>query len=147
MAIGSNFGLDDEEILSNMRKEAKALKKKSNVTDNDYDIARLNLKELLGKGSIALEELMLIAKTTENPSVYRVLAELIDVLGKHNVSLADVRMKEDEVRYREKRDTPTIQHNTQNNLYVTTSELQKMLKDASTSTPIQQPTQTTSADS
>ena len=100
--------------------------------ERDFELARKNLQDLAKKGGNALDELILLAKNSEQPRAFEVVSTLIKALADTNKDLLDIRKKKidiDKARGIVKTDESgkTI---TNNNLFVgSTAELQKFLKD------------------
>ena len=55
--------------------------------DDDYNAARKNLKHLVSKGNVAIEQLMAIATDTEHPRAFEVVATLIKNTAEANEKL------------------------------------------------------------
>jgi hypothetical protein len=55
--------------------------------DDDYKIARNNLKDLVSKGNLAIEQLMMIATESEHPRAFEVVATLIKNTAEANEKL------------------------------------------------------------
>jgi hypothetical protein len=100
--------------------------------ERDFELARKNLQDLAKKGNNALDELILLAKNSEQPRAFEVVSTLIKALADTNKDLLDIRKKKidiDKARGIVKTDESgkTI---TNNNLFVgSTAELQKFLKE------------------
>jgi hypothetical protein len=91
---------------------------------SDYDFARQNLYDVIGKGNEALDYLLELAKASEHPRAFEVVGQLTKTLIDANTNLLDIQKKVKELT---KTDTP---QNVTNALFVgSTSELQKLLKD------------------
>lgn len=97
-----------------------------NDAEEDFQLARKNLKFLANAGKDALSELLLLAKQSDQPRAYEVLASTINVLAGVNKDLMEVNNKKADLL--KKKGQPLNQTNIQNNVYVTTAELQKMLR-------------------
>ena len=69
-----------EEIDSNLQNDIK----------DDYNFARDNLYDVIEKGNEALEDLIQVAKASEHPRAYEVVAQLIKTLNDSNQNLMDV---------------------------------------------------------
>ena len=99
--------------------------------DNDFEFARETLYDMICKGRDGVEEMFEVAKASEHPRAYEVLAKLIkDTADVSNQLLTLQKQKKD----LDKVDAPTtaaLPHgNTTNNVFVgSTTELQRMLKD------------------
>ncbi len=100
--------------------------------ERDFELARKNLQDLAKKGGNALDELILLAKNSEQPRAFEVVSTLIKALADTNKDLLDIRKKKidiDKARGIVKTDEGgrTI---TNNNLFVgSTADLQKFLKE------------------
>ena len=128
--IGNAFGLeslkDSKEIVKEIRKETRVAKKVKVEDESDYEFAHGNLKELIYKGSEALDDLLELAKTMENPNVYVVLSQLLKTIGDQNISLIDIQEK---VKEKRKESNPSGTNIEQAVFIGTTSDLQRALKE------------------
>ena len=89
----------------------------------DYDFARKNLYDVIGKGNEALDYLLELAKASEHPRAFEVVGQLTKTLIEANTNLLDIQKK---VKELSKTDSP---QNVTNALFVgSTSDLQKLLK-------------------
>jgi len=101
--------------------------------DNDFDYTRETLYDLIEKGREGIEEMIEVAKQSEHPRAYEVLAKLIKDTADTSSQLMDLHKKVKEIDKIMAPDT-SLQSlpsgNTTNNLFVgSTTELQRMLKD------------------
>ena len=101
--------------------------------DNDFDYTRETLYDLIEKGREGIEEMIEVAKQSEHPRAYEVLAKLIKDTADTSAQLMDLHKKVKEIDKIMAPDT-SLQSlpsgNTTNNLFVgSTTELQRMLKD------------------
>ena len=95
--------------------------------ETDYKYARENLYEIIENGSHALNELVEIAKSSEHPRAFEVVASLMKTLTDANKDLLDIQSK---VKKLKTDDVQTGPNNVTNALFVgSTAELQNMLKD------------------
>jgi len=124
--------LDMNPLVVEEQKEEQlpAVVEETNDAEQDFELARKNLQELAKKGNKALDELIMLAKNSEHPRAYEVVATLIKTLADTNKDLLDTRKKKldiDKVRGASPNsDAKTVN----NNLFVgSTAELQKFLKD------------------
>jgi hypothetical protein len=93
---------------------------------NDEEKARETLHGLIDKGSVAIDDILHIAKNSDQPRAYEVAGQLIKTISDVAKDLIDVKKKMHDM---ENRDGQKI--NTQNNLFVgSTHDLMKMLKKA-----------------
>ena len=96
--------------------------------DTDYRYARENLYDLIENGSHALHELVEIAKASEHPRAFEVVASLMKTLTDANKDLLDIQTKVKKLKQED--GTATGPNNVTNALFVgSTAELQNMLKD------------------
>jgi hypothetical protein len=61
--------------------------------DNDFATARRNLHKIINQGNDALEEALLVAKTSEHPRAFEVVGGLIKTLVDANKDLLDIQKK------------------------------------------------------
>jgi len=61
--------------------------------DSDFATARNNLHQIIHKGNDALEEALLVAKTSEHPRAFEVVGQLIKTLVDANKDLLDIQKK------------------------------------------------------
>lgn len=96
-----------------------------NNTSKDFEYARENLYDVIEKGQAALFDMMDVAKQSQHPRAYEVLAGMIDTLVSANKDLLDLHKKKKEL-FKTDHDPKTIN----NNLFVgSTAELQKLIAD------------------
>ncbi len=94
----------------------------SQISD-DFEEARRNLHSIISQGGESLEDLIELAKQSQNPRAYEVVSTMINSLVVANEKLLDLQKKKKDLEV-EKGGPKTIN----NTLVVTTAELQKMLK-------------------
>ena len=98
----------------------------TNDAEEDYNIARKNLKELLNKSDEALDHMMQVAAEAEHTRAFEVLSGMIKNISDVNDRLMDLNKKKKDI---DKKDDIKQIANTTNNLFVgSTTELQKLLK-------------------
>lgn len=98
------------------------------IVDTDYNYARKNLRELIEKGMIDLEEIASIAKQSESPRAYEVMNGLLKTVldaNKDLLALADAKKKiKAPIAGAQSTDSKTVN----NNLIVApTSKINKLL--------------------
>lgn len=64
-----------------------------NAVEDDAEFARENLKNLIKKGNIAIDELLLVAKESEHPRAYEVASGLIKNLSELNKDLLEIQKR------------------------------------------------------
>ena len=125
--LSKAFG-DEPSDLEKHVEETKALKKKSEAPDiqQDYEISRAQLHNLVMKGQEAVDGILDVARASDHPRAYEVAATTIKAVGDVTDKLIDLQGKMKELDKEEKRG-PT---NVTNAMFVgSTAELQKMLKN------------------
>ena len=111
-------------------KSTVPVKKEVNLTtdaEEDYNIARENLKKLLDKSDEALDHMMQVAAEAEHPRAFEVLAGMFKTSADMTTQLVELQKKRHEL---DKLNNELTQNSgvTNNNLFVgSTTELQKML--------------------
>tara|TARA_B110000208_G_scaffold110534_1_gene136603 strand:+ start:36 stop:455 length:420 start_codon:yes stop_codon:yes gene_type:complete len=130
-AIGDSLGLQPLDEVT----ESKAVvtrvepaKMRSNEKlDKDYDYARTNFYNVIESGTEALEQMLDVAKASEHPRAYEVVATIMKTLIDSNKELVAMSSKKAE----DDNDGPVEDKAvTNNNLFVgSTAELQQVLKD------------------
>ena len=98
--------------------------------EQDFELARKNLQELAKKGNKALDELIMLAKNSEHPRAYEVVATLIKTLADTNKDLLETRKRKIDIDKARGASTNSDAKTVNNNLFVgSTAELQKFLKE------------------
>lgn len=96
----------------------------SDDVESDYEFARKNLYDVIGKGNQALDYLLELAKASEHPRAFEVVGQLTKTLVDANNNLLDIQKK---VKELSRESSP---QNVTNALFVgSTSDLQKLLKE------------------
>ena len=94
--------------------------------DQDYKAARETYHDLIEKGREGLEYMMEIAKESEHPRAFEVLATMIKTISDTNGELMKHNKIRNDINKADEIENPTV---TNNNLFVgTTTELQKLLQ-------------------
>tara|TARA_X000001316_G_C922057_1_gene36839 strand:+ start:3009 stop:3362 length:354 start_codon:yes stop_codon:yes gene_type:complete len=92
--------------------------------NNDYNYSRETYYELLEKGKSSLDDMMDVARASEHPRAYEVLATMIKNLSDVNDKLMDLNKKRNDM---DKRDED-VKQITNNNVFLgSTADLQRML--------------------
>ena len=94
--------------------------------DKDFQTARNNLHNIIHKGNDALEEALLVAKTSEHPRAFEVVGGLIKTLVDANKDLLDIQKKlKDLKKSDDPKETP---QNINNSIFVgSAAELQALI--------------------
>jgi hypothetical protein len=98
----------------------------SSDVDDDFATARNNLHNIIHKGNDALEEALLVAKTSEHPRAFEVVGGLIKTLVDANKDLLDIQKKlKDLKKSDDPKETP---QNINNSIFVgSAAELQALI--------------------
>lgn len=101
-------------------------KKMTTQVDADFEYARENMMEVINKGQEALFDLMDVARQSQHPRAYEVLATMMNTMVGASKDLLDLQAKKKKIM----EDDPTASpQQVTNNLFVgSTAELQKYLK-------------------
>jgi len=95
--------------------------------DSDFATARNNLHQIINQGSDALEEALIVAKTSEHPRAFEVVGQLIKTLVDANKDLLDIQKKLKDLKKVDEKDAPS-QQTINNSIFVgSTSELQQLI--------------------
>lgn len=98
-----------------------------NVVETDTDFARQNIRELINKGSSAIEELAVVARDSQHPRAYEVMAGMLKNLAEMNKDLLDLQKKKQELTG--VKETASKDVNIDKAVFVgSTAELMKLLK-------------------
>ena len=101
----------------------------TNDAEEDYKIARDNLKSLLNKSHEALDHMMQVAVEADHPRAFEVLAGMFKTSADVTSQLIDLQKKRHELDKLNNEPTEQSGGVTNNNLFVgSAAELQKMLK-------------------
>ena len=93
---------------------------------DDFEFARQNLRNILEKGTIALDKMLEVADMSQHPRSYEVVSTLINSLSASNKDLLELSEKKKRI---EKADNTKDNQTVNNNLFIgSTNDLLKMLK-------------------
>lgn len=108
---------DDKKIIA---KEIKRTKEE--ILNNDFDAARLNMKELINNGMDALDGIMKVATASDSPRAYEVAALILKTVSEMNKDLMVLHEKSENIQ-KEK-----VTNITNNSIYVgSTTDLQNLI--------------------
>jgi hypothetical protein len=100
------------------------------ATNDDYEYARENLKNIIEKGRDAIDGIMILAKEGESPRAYEVVGQLMKNMVDANKDLLELQKKVNEIENGKSSSSKTTQNITNNALFVGSSkDLQALLKD------------------
>jgi hypothetical protein len=99
----------------------------SNPVESDTEIARQNIKELIQKGSKAVDELAVVARDSQHPRAYEVMATLIKNMSDLNKDLLEIQKRKKDLMVTSQNKAGEV--NVDKALFVgSTAELMKLLK-------------------
>ena len=92
--------------------------------DEDYEYIRNNLKDIIGKGSDALDGILELARDSDHPRAWEVVGQIMRQLAETNKDL--IELQKDMKKIKDEEGAKKI---TQNAIFVgSTNELQKFLR-------------------
>ena len=94
------------------------------IATDDYEFARSNLYDLINKGSHALEDIIDVAKQSESPRAFEVVTNLLKTMVDANKDLLELAKKQKQLEDVKDEGPKTVN----NNLYLTSADLLKMIK-------------------
>ena len=95
--------------------------------EDDAEFARQNIRELITKGNVAMDNLLHVAKESEHPRAFEVLAQTIKNIGDTTEKLMSLQKKKKDLTADE---TEKQKNVTNNNMFVgSTTDLQRLLLD------------------
>ena len=96
--------------------------------EDDAEFARQNIRELIQKGTTAMDNLLLVANASEHPRAYEVAAGLIKNLGDLNKDLLEIQKRKKDLDPTQSKNNSTT--NIDKAVFVgSTTELVKFLKN------------------
>ena len=120
------FGDEPTELQKHVEKTKDLRKSQTPEVQQDYEISRAQLHNLVMKGQEAVDGILDVARASDHPRAYEVAATTIKAVGDVTDKLIDLKTKMKELDKEDKKG-PT---NVTNAMFVgSTSDLQKMLKN------------------
>ena len=120
------FGDEPSELQKHVEKTKDFKKSQTPEVQQDYEISRAQLHNLVMKGQEAVDGILDVARASDHPRAYEVAATTIKAVGDVADKLIDLQGKMKELDKEDKKG-PT---NVTNAMFVgSTSDLQKMLKN------------------
>lgn len=95
--------------------------------EDDFDFARKNLLDVIGKAQGAVEDMTDVARQSQSARAYEVLNNMLKTIGDLSRDLLEVQQRRQDMMQKEVPANPTEIHN---HLNITTSDLAKMIEDA-----------------
>jgi hypothetical protein len=101
----------------------------SDMAEDDFELARENIRSLMGEIKGSLDDLKGVAKQSQHPRAYEVLDKMYRTAIDANMDLLDIRKKNEEIKEKQGRVPDELKNETHNHLHITTAELAKMLEN------------------
>lgn len=102
----------------------------NSVVEEDTEFARKNIKDLISKGTTAMDNLLQIANASEHPRAFEVAAGLIKNLADMNKDLLDIQKKKKDLSPKSDSSSSAGSVNVSNAVFVgNTNELIRLLKN------------------
>lgn len=120
--ISKSLGLDPVE-----KPEVEVLAPQTDDVHNDFKYTRENLYSVIEQGNKALEDMIDVARASEHPRAYEVVGTLMKTLVDANKDLLDLSKKKKDLQKTDEKDMPQTVNN---NLILSTADLQKMIENA-----------------
>ena len=118
--------MSDLEKYNNENLPAVIEKKRTTQVDADFEFARENIMDVVNKGQEALFDLMDVARQSQHPRAYEVLATMMNTMVGASKDLLDLQARKKKILEEDPSASP---QQVTNNLFVgSTAELQKYLK-------------------
>ena len=119
------FGDEPTELQKHVEKTKDLRKSQTPEVQQDYEISRAQLHNLVMKGQEAVDGILDVARASDHPRAYEVAATTIKAVGDVTDKLIDLQAKMKELDKEDKKGPSNVT----NALFVgSTSELQKLLK-------------------
>lgn len=116
------------DIIQASKNEIKQVSKDSDF-DVDYNQVRTNLKDLIAKGSAAIDGILHVASEGDSPRAYEVVGQLIKSVADANKDLIELHKKIKEITDTSVTNNNQTQTKIDNAIFVgSTADLQKMLR-------------------
>lgn len=126
--LKNEFDLPIEESKDIEIVKPKEIERSSSHLDDDYSQIRNNLKDIIKRGTEAIDGILLVASETNQPRAYEVVATLIKSVADVNKDLLTMHKQMQDIKGDQPKN-PTTSNVTNNSIFVgSTTELQALLK-------------------
>lgn len=125
--IDDLFGIEREEEPQEIQPVVLQKVEETNNTEveEDFQLARQNIIDTINDSKEAIAEMINVAKLSQHPRSYEVLANMLKLQIESNKDLLDLRKTKKELT-RESSDTPTTINN---NLVMSTADVLKLISE------------------
>ena len=112
-------------MTSDSQQQSTDLTQTISNQQTDYEYSRDTYYDLIEKGKMALEDMIEVARESEHPRAFEVLSGMIKNISDVNDRLMDLNKKNKELLKKDDAALPPT--NQQNNFFLSTADLQKMM--------------------
>jgi hypothetical protein len=135
-ALSEALGIENAvEIIPPQKKEQEIIVNtphEDNDAEADYNLSRRTFRDLINKGNQAMESLTDLAKESESPRAYEVLATMMKTIADTTKDLYDLQKKTKDLKGEKKAEGPSV--TVEKAVFVgTTAELLKQMKQEKSS--------------
>jgi predicted transcriptional regulator len=92
------FDLDPISTTIEPIKTAELVTVEDDVVDSDTDYARKNIRNLIDKGNVAVDNLLQVSKESEHPRAYEVVAGLMKTMADLNKDLLELQKRKKDLK-------------------------------------------------
>lgn len=96
------------EIIEPMKQEIINTPHETGDADADYNLSRRTFRDLINKGNQAMESLTDLAKESESPRAYEVLATMMKTIADTTKDLYDLQKKTKDLKGEKKAESPSV---------------------------------------
>lgn len=108
-ALSEALGIENAvEIIPPKQSEIINTPHEANDVEADYNLSRRTFRDLINKGNQAMESLTDLAKESESPRAYEVLATMMRTVADTTKDLYDLQKKTKDLRDDGKKDQPNV---------------------------------------
>lgn len=109
-ALSNALGIENAVEIIPPKKEVEVVNVSHEDDDvkADYNLSRKTFRALIDKGNAAMENLTDLAKESESPRAYEVLATMMKTIADTTKDLYDLQKKTKDLKGEKKEDNPTV---------------------------------------
>ena len=109
--LNDALGIENAVEIISPKKEQEVIINTPHEDDDikaDYNLSRRTFRDLINKGNAAMESLTDLAKESESPRAYEVLATMMRTIADTTKDLYDLQKKTKDLKGEEKKDQPNV---------------------------------------
>jgi hypothetical protein len=110
-ALSEALGIENAVEIIPPKKEQEVIVNTPHEDDDikaDYNLSRRTFRDLINKGNAAMENLTDLAKESESPRAYEVLATMMRTIADTTKDLYDLQKKTKDLKGENKKDQPNV---------------------------------------